>query len=265
MFRADLHCHSTCSDGTLTPVQLVERAKKQDLQGLSITDHDTIEAYDTAVEAARDLGILLGTGVEFSSEFQKMSVHILGYNYSLTSEPLREFCRKHKERRRGRNLAILAKLARLNMKIEEEELPGRSIGRPHIAQVMMQKGYVKSIKEAFNLFLAEGKCCYDPGAAFSVTETIEIIHNAGGKAFIAHPHLLANGAKMRVMFQEAFDGIECYYAHSYPALEKRWLKIAKDKNWLISGGSDFHGDIRAQIPLGCSWVDEETFHKIFSA
>ena len=108
MFRADLHCHSTCSDGTLTPVELVALAKKQDLAGLSITDHDTIEAYDTAVEAARDLGILLGTGVELSSEFQKMSVHILGYNYSLDSELMRDFCRKHKERRRHRNMAILA-------------------------------------------------------------------------------------------------------------------------------------------------------------
>lgn len=264
MFRADLHCHSTCSDGSLTPVELVELAKKQNLTGLSITDHDTIEAYDTAVEAARDLGILLGTGVELSSEFQKMSVHILGYNYSLDSELMRDFCRKHKERRRHRNLAILAKLARLNMVIKEEELPGRSIGRPHIAQKMVEKGYVKSAKEAFNLFIGEGKCCYDPGIAFSVPETLDVIHRSGGKAFVAHPHLFANGAKMRLLLGEPFDGLECYYAHSYPALEKRWLKIAKEKQWLISGGSDFHGDMRPGIPLGCSWVDEETFHKIFS-
>ena len=123
----------------------------------------------------------------------------------------------------------------------------RSIGRPHIAQIMVQKGYVKSAKEAFNLFIGEGKCCYDPGIAFSVEETLDVIHRSGGKAFVAHPHLLANGAKMRVLLKEPFDGLECYYAHSYPALEKRWIKMAKEKNWLISGGSDFHGAIRPQI------------------
>ena len=263
MFRADLHCHSTCSDGTLTPVQLVELAKNRTSPA---SRSPTTTPLRPTTPPSRPRAILdhLGTGVELSSEFQKMSVHILGYNYSLGSPLMRDFCRRHKERRRHRNAAILAKLARLNMVIKEEELPGRSIGRPHIAQKMVEKGYVKSAKEAFNLFIGEGKCCYDAGVAFSVPETLDVIHRSGGKAFVAHPHLFANGAKMRVLLQEPFDGLECYYAHSYPALEKRWLKIVKEKQWLISGGSDFHGESGQAFPSAALGSTKQRFNKIFS-
>jgi hypothetical protein len=128
---------------------------------------------------------------------------------------------------------------------------------------MVKKGYVSSIKEAFMLYLGEGKLCYDPGEAFSIEETIALIHTAKGKAFLAHPHLLIGGAWIRGLLELPFDGIECYYARSTPDKNKRWLKIAKEKGWLISGGSDFHGAMKPYISLGISWVDEENFHKIF--
>ncbi len=268
MFRADLHCHTSCSDGTCTPVELVGLAKKIGLFGLSITDHDTINAYETAVPAARAQNLLLGTGVEFSCAFQKVSVHILGYDYRLESDEIRLFCERHRERRRARNREILGKLARLNrpldpLELEELGSQGRTIGRPHIAQLMVKKGYVRTIKEAFNLYLADDKCCYVAGVTFSVQETIDVIRKSGGKAFLAHPHLLEGGQMLKELLKLHFDGIECHYAKCAPDKEKRWLKIAKEKGWLVSGGSDFHGGVKEQIPLGCSWVDEETFHKIF--
>lgn len=262
-FRADLHAHTTCSDGTLTPVELVEHAVAIGLKGLSITDHDTITAYETAIPKAKELGLLLGTGVEFSSSYKNINVHILGYNYRSDSPEIAAFCQRHQERRIKRNRAILEKLAHLNMPIEEMELKGKTIGRPHIAQLMIQKGYVRSIKEAFNHYLGDNKCCYVANSPFSVEETVSILHQAGGKAFIAHPHLMSDGRFVKELLQFSLDGIECYYSRCHLEREKRWIKIAQDKGLLISGGSDFHGALKPDIPLGCSWVDEATFRQIF--
>lgn len=264
-FRADLHTHTTCSDGSATPKELVAMAKEAGLSGLSITDHDTIDAYETALPEAKALGLILGTGVEFSSMHQGTNVHILGYDYSLDSGAIREFCLKHQNRRKERNRKILDKLAKLNMFIREDELgASQTVGRPHIAQAMVKKGYVSSFKEAFNLYLADDKRCYDPGVSFTVEETLEVIHTAEGKAFLAHPHLMEDGRKVKEILKLKFDGIECHYSKCHPDKEKRWLKVAKEKGLLISGGSDYHGDVKPQIPLGCSWVDEATFYSIFT-
>ena len=266
MFRADLHCHTTCSDGTMTPNELLNHAKEVGLSGLAITDHDTIEAYGTAPAIAQELGLLLGTGVEFSSTFQSLSVHILGYDFDLLSPSIQELCEKHRLRREERNRAILENLRRLQMPILEEELlemGEHTIGRPHIAKLMVQKKYVPTIKQAFNLYIGDGKLCFAPGKEISSEETIAVIHQAGGKAFLAHPHLLGHATKVRRLLELAFDGIECHYARFLPEQESRWLKIAKEKGWLVSGGSDFHGSNKEYIELGCSWVDEVTFHQIF--
>jgi 3',5'-nucleoside bisphosphate phosphatase len=266
MFRADLHCHTTFSDGTMTPEQLLHHAKEIGLAGISITDHDTIEAYAQAPSIARQLGLLLGSGVEFSCIFQKMSVHVLGYDFDLNSPPIEKLCARHQLRRTHRNKTILENLSRLGMSILEEELLSigeRTLGRPHIAQLMVNKGYVGSIREAFNQYIGDGKPCFASGEGVSVEETIATIHQSGGKAFIAHPHLLESSRKIKELLKSPFDGIECHYAKFPPEQEKRWIQAAKERGWLISGGSDFHGTVKDYIQLGCSWVDEENFHKIF--
>lgn len=268
MFRADLHCHTTSSDGSTTPVGIIQLAKDVGLSGLSITDHDTIDAYETAVPAAKQAGILLGTGVEFSCTFLDKSVHILGYDFKLDNLELRNFCQKHQTRRIERNRVMLAKLKKHGMIIEEKELeevdaPNKTLGRPHIAAAMVKRGYVQTMKEAFDKYLGDGKSCYERGPAISVPETIDIIHKASGKAFVAHPHLY-NGAKwMRQLLELNFDGLECHYAKFSADQERPWVRKATDKGMLISGGSDFHGDMKTHINLGCSWVDEVTFHRIF--
>ena len=266
MFRADLHCHTTCSDGTLTPEEILHHAKELGLNGLCITDHDTVAAYKTAIPLAKSLQIQLGIGAEFSSWFRDVSVHILGYDFDLNSPDILSLCERHTERRRKRNLKILERLSRLSMTVREEELPlvGKgTVGRPHIAALMVQKGYVRTLKEAFDLYIGDGRPCFDPGEGISSEETISIIHRGGGKAFVAHPHLLKHQNKMKELLNLPFDGIECYYARSQPAPEKRFLRLAQDKGLLVSGGSDFHGSIKEHIPLGCSWVDEVRFHQIF--
>ncbi|MEI8300987.1 MAG: PHP domain-containing protein [Chlamydiota bacterium] len=266
-FRADLHCHSRCSDGSLTPLELLEKAHQIGLQGLSITDHDTIKAYDGELfKKAEELGLILCSGVEFSCQLKGVNVHILGYGFDVTSKQLQEFCMKHQKRRRERNLKILLKLRQHQMVITEEELESiplvHVIGRPHIAALMLQKGYVTSIKEAFDRYLGDGKCCFDQGGAFSVDETITLIHQAGGKAFIAHPHLIKKSKIVKELLEKKFDGLEGYYALFHKADNQRWVDRAQEKGWLISGGSDFHGDLRPFIPLGASWVDEVTFQNI---
>lgn len=266
-FRADIHCHTNCSDGTDEPRVLLRLAKQVGLQGLSITDHDTLDAYTPELFAdAETLGIRLLTGIEVSSELDQTSVHILGYGYDLESQSLKEFLILMQSRRRERNLAILQKLAARGMHITEEELKTfaihRTIGRPHIAQLMIQKGYVQTMRDAFDRYLGEGALCYAPGIKFSPREAIDQIHKAKGKAVLAHPHFYKKGSFLRKVLDLPLDGIECYYSRVPKQLERPWLKMAQERNLIATGGSDYHGYLKPHISLGCSWVNEHTFNQL---
>lgn len=267
-FRADLHCHTSCSDGTMTPTEIILHAQEIGLKGLSITDHDNVKAYPEAIFAAKKAKIWLGTGVEFSSVHKNRNVHILGYDFDHTHSDLLIFCQRHIDRRRARNREIIAKLAKHNMKVDEQFLDdlldrGVPVGRPHIALQLVELGYVENVENAFDLYLGDGKSCYDPGSPISSAETIELIHTAKGKAFLAHPHLLKSNSTIQSLLQLPFDGIECYYSRLPSEKEVKWVRLAEERNLLKSGGSDFHGMIKPSIPLGCSWVNEIGFNEIF--
>lgn len=267
-FKADMHCHTTCSDGSLSPIDVLHLAKEKGLSGLSITDHDTIEAYDKrTLTEAQILGIELCPGVEFSTHHLQCSIHILGYAFDLNSMLLKEFCKRHQERRRHRNTSILRRLRFKGCSITEEDLYERykkekTVGRPHIALLMVERGFVKSIKEAFDKYIGDNKSCYDPGLPFTVEETIDVIHKAGGKAFIAHPHLIAHKKILKNLFQMSFDGLECYYSFSHHPNQSTLLQKAEELGWLVSGGSDFHGEVRPTIPLGASYIGRKEFDAI---
>lgn len=273
-FRADLHSHSTCSDGTMTPEQLLHHAAELGLNALSITDHDTIDAYTPDIfTLAKDLKIELLIGVEFSTILDSVSVHLLGYNFSLENPKILDFCSRHKNRRTVRYREILKLLEAHGMPIIEEELletakstqpslQDRIIGRPHIAQMMVKLGYVESIQEAFKKYLGDGRSCYVQGEYVTPEETIKILHDAGGIAVIAHPHLIKETKVLPRLLKMDIDGIECYYSKFQESEHRRWFKIAERHNLLITGGSDFHGDVKPSIPLGCSWIDEEHFRKL---
>lgn len=264
---ADLHCHSQASDGTLTPADLVRLAKESGLHGLCITDHDTTAAYVEAIPIAQSIGLHLGAGVEFSCVFEGYDVHLLGYDFELSSIAIEALCQRHYRRRQDRNLKMLEKLREEGMDITSEELEaqgkGDSVGRLHIAQAMLEKKYVSSIKEAFHLYLGEGKRCYVRGDSLSVDETIEAIHSAHGKVFVAHPHLLASSFPIERLLEHPFDGIECFYSKTSKKSADRWAGIAYKNGWIMSGGSDFHGSVKPDIPLGCKGVDQSTFYQIF--
>lgn len=259
-FRADLHCHSTCSDGTSSPSELVDLAKELNLKGLSITDHDTIAAYPAVLDYAQKNGIKMIPGVEFSSNHKGESVHILSYSYRMNDPEILKLTQRHIDRRRNRNLEILRLLEKHEMPIGLQiDHTDHTIGRPHIAQAMVDKGYVDSIQEAFTKYIGDGKPCHARGAPISVEETLDIIHRAGGLAIIAHPHLIKSHRIIDALLQLPFDGIECHYARFLPRDEKPWIKIADKKGWLKTGGSDFHGTVKPGNPFGSSWVGEETF------
>jgi predicted metal-dependent phosphoesterase TrpH len=263
-FRADLHLHSHFSDGTLSPIEILHAAKEAGLKGLSITDHDTIKAYTPEFfEEAQRLEIVILTGVEFSAFFGEESVHILGYTFDLTSEALKELCAEHTRKRFARNRAILKRLKTLGIALEESEIEwkGESYGRPHIAAQLIKKGVVADMKEAFDLYLGEGKKAYVTSDRTSVERTLETIHKARGKAFIAHPQLGKKSA-LRKLLKMPFDGLECYYGRFTRAQVKPYLQMAKHHHLLVSGGSDFHGSNKPHASLGSSYVGEELFYRI---
>lgn len=253
----------------MTPKELIDLAVENKLSALSITDHDTVLAYQEAIPYAKSKGIILGTGVEFSCEYKRKSVHVLGYDFNVDQAEFLQYCKNHQERRKERNQKILDRLRRLSIIIKEEELLARcpvetTLGRPHIASIMVEKGHVHSIQQAFKRYLGDTACCYVAGHPFAVKEAVEVILQAGGKAFLAHPHLYSDVSFVREILQIGFQGIECYYGRGYHPLEKTWLQIAKEMGVLVSGGSDFHGSAKPQIMLGNSYVDYATFSAIFT-
>lgn len=267
-FRADLHIHTCYSDGTLTPEELMIKAKENGLAALSITDHDSIAAYEEAIPLAAKYGLKIISGIEFSATLQEESVHILGYSFSLKDKELNALCQQHRMRRFERNNKILNKLKAMGIVLnrelfQEEKNDGKSWGRPHIAQALIDKGVVSSIQEAFDLYLAEGRKAYDPGEPISVEETLETIHKAGGFAILAHPHLIKKRRIIKRLLNLDFDGLEGYYARLSSDQEREWLRIAGQKKWLITGGSDYHGSVKPYSQLGSSWVNEETFRFLY--
>ena len=265
-FRADLHCHSTCSDGTYTPEELVRLAAEIGLGGLAITDHDTVDAFSLALPLAKSFGLELLPGIEFSTGLFGVSVHILGYGFQWDHPAIRALCEKHSLRRAERNAEILKNLARLGFPLDLEEVipqgQHHTIGRPHIAQAMVNRGYVSSIQEAFKRYIGDGKPGFSRGVAYTPQETIEAVHAANGFAVIAHPHLIDHAEILRHLLEMPFDGIECFYAKFMRDQNSRWIQIADKKKWLKTGGSDFHGTVKPTIPLGASWVDQKTFHTL---
>jgi predicted metal-dependent phosphoesterase TrpH len=258
----------------MMPIELLNHAVEKGLNALSITDHDSIDAYNSeTLTTAKELGLELISGVEFSTVLNQVSVHLLGYDFSLDNKEINAFCEMHKMRRQKRYRAILELLNKHGMPINEEELLRRvaksaperlnlTIGRPHIAQMMVHMGYVETLQEAFKKYLGDGCSCYVQGEYVTPEATIDIIHKAGGVAVIAHPHLVKESSVLLKLLEMNFDGIECYYSRFPPKDHERWLQIANHRNWLITGGSDFHGTVKPLIPLGCSWINDTHLRRL---
>jgi predicted metal-dependent phosphoesterase TrpH len=257
LFRADLHVHSFFSDGKLSPQDLLILAKQNKLNGLSITDHDTMGAYDEAFfSQALDLSLIIVPGMEVSTEWMNESIHVLAYGLDIKNPDVISFIEDLKKRRQERNAQILDKLLLKRVRIPREKIlltsNGHTKGRMHIASLMKELGYVKSIKEAMDNYIKDGQCCYAKGNKISTEDALEKIHALKGKAVLAHPQLIREDAVVDSLITLPFDGIEVFYGTmSYS--RKKWLDIAQQKKWIMTGGSDYHSSEKSI--LGSSTVE----------
>lgn len=264
MFRADLHCHSTCSDGALHPLALLELAKTAGLQGISITDHDTIDAYLNHEVFQKDIQVL--PGVEFTSIHREKSVHILAYAFSLKDPHIAALSKLHKIRRDERIRKMGSLLQKQGFDIDVEGIVSKNTmpGRPHLAIALFEKGYIRDPKDAFDLYIGDGKKCFVKAEAPSTEETLKIIKQANAVPVIAHPHLIKENKIIKDLLKMDFEGLEVFYGN-FPYYHcDKWHRIAKEKNWLATGGSDFHGPIKAHIALGSSYTPEEPFNALLA-
>ncbi|XID95230.1 PHP domain-containing protein [Paenibacillaceae bacterium WGS1546] len=247
--RADLHTHTTASDGLFSPEINVRMAKEAGLAAIAITDHDTVAGVEEAIAAGERFGVAVVPGVELGSSTRGQDIHVLGYGVSLDDPAWLERLRGLREARNRRNEQILHKLKALGMPVSAEELAGaagksdrkdKSVGRPHIAQALVDKGYANDLREAFDRWLGEGRPAYAAQQRVSPEEAIAWIREAGGVAIIAHPGIYGDD-RLSLSLAELADGIEAYHSDHAPEQERQYAEWAAAKGKLATGGSDFHG------------------------
>jgi len=258
--KVDLHIHSTYSDGSLTPTEIVESAFDNDIHAIALTDHDTIDGIGEALAAARQpkTRITMIPGVEISADY-KYQLHILGYFPPDGYAKIGGFINEMKYERDQRNIGVVERLNNLGIKITIDEvaaIAGKPIfGRPHIAAVLVKKGIVDSQSAAFREYLAGGRKAYVKKRSCPPEECVSIIAQAGGLPVIAHPGLI--GAKLSeiAVLTESLKahglfGLEVYYPEHTPKDIENFLSITRKNGLLATGGSDFHGDYRKNVKLG---------------
>ncbi|MBO6793093.1 MAG: PHP domain-containing protein [Balneolaceae bacterium] len=253
--KADLHIHTTCSDGRLQPCEAVEVAKERNLSALSITDHDTIEGYLRAKDHADKLDIELIPGVEITSAFNGNEAHILAYYFDFESEPFTQLLLKQRVGRRERIKGIITTINSNGVEIDYEEVRavanGANIGRPHVAQLLIKKGYVRNYFEAFERYLSTEQLGGIDHQYPDYKEVIKAIKLAGGAAILAHPGKLYSTADIELFISAGIDGIECVHpSHNY-TFQKKYSELVAQRALLMTGGSDYHGSVeRAHIHIG---------------
>ncbi len=260
----DLHIHSSFSDGSSTPRQILDKAVRLGLAAVAITDHDTIEGSCEALLSGIPEALCFATGVEISASVPAPfhstgALHLLGYFFDTQNQALASGLSRLQTARRERNPRIIKKLNGLGVDITMEEVEavsgGGQVGRPHIAQVLVEKKVVDSMNEAFDRLLAKGKPAFEDKQRMPAIEAIALIRQAGGVPVMAHPSSLEmdNGELFRLMShlaKKGLGGIEAYYPGHTPDIVLRYTGMAADLGLLLTGGSDFHGDNKAGIEMG---------------
>jgi predicted metal-dependent phosphoesterase TrpH len=252
--------HSTHSDGTFTPRELVMTAIRKKLCAIALTDHDTFSGVAEAQAAGAELGLLVLSGVEISVEYGSKTVHMLAYCYDSGADKLRGGLNELLRGRNERNVKIVANLNGLGMAITVEEIEaeagGTVVGRPHIANVLIRKGYIQTRQEAFDKYLAKGAAAYEERLKFSPADSVNMILQAGGVPVLAHPKFvpLQEGETIedvvRNLVSAGLRGIECYYSMHTEEETQQYLELAEKYNLIATGGSDFHGGNKPDIQMG---------------
>jgi len=268
MNYADLHIHSTFSDGTLSPEEIIKRAKESGIKCISITDHDCLDSQYISKESTDEFKII--PGIEISSEIDNLEIHILGYFIDFENKELIEVVNKLSKEREKRINKILEKLNENNINIKMEDLDiefSKSISRSHVANAMVKKGYFENYKSAFTAYLIKGKPAYVKGYKLHYKEVLKSINDAGGIAVLAHPGQIYKGLVVENLIKElkyfGLKGIEVYHpSHSREEINK-FHNLAKKYKMIITGGSDYHGKgCYNENYIGSYGIKEDYFNKI---
>ncbi|MCC7409694.1 MAG: PHP domain-containing protein [Phycisphaeraceae bacterium] len=286
----DLHAHSTASDGTVSPAELAELAHRAGLSALSLTDHDTVAGLAECGKACQRLGLAFVPGIEVSAQPPSLAdhadpssattvgtLHLLGYFIQPNDPGLHDAIAQLQDARQQRNPHIIEKLQELGVAIDYDQVVALAqsqgsnvVGRPHIAQVLIDKGYVKSMHEAFRRYIGQGAPAYVRKDLLAPADVIATIHRAGGLAVLAHPVQLRMPdfdtlAHQIVQFKKmGLDGLEVRHCDHTPADVRRFEALAKDLDLLTTGGSDYHGP-RKPIELGSQRVPMDYYHRLREA
>jgi len=245
--KADLHTHTTHSDGSCSPKEIILKAKQSSIDMISITDHDNIKGFKEASETGKDLGVEVIPGVEISSEISDREIHILGYFFDPDNTELERYLSFFREERIKRAGRIANKLMNLGFEITLDEILKKteksSVGRPHIAQVMLEKGFISSYYEAFNKYIGNGAPAYEKKVHLSPQSAFRIISDAGGLSFIAHPGNMPENL-LKELIDSGMDGIEVVHPSHSKLQQKFYRGIVNSYFLLECGGSDYHGGKR---------------------
>jgi hypothetical protein len=251
---ADLHLHTHFSDGTDTPERVVELAAQAGLSAIAITDHDNVDALPAARAAADRRGIELVPGIEMSSSAEGLEVHMLGFFLDPASAVLQQHIAEQKARRVSRVHEMVRKLQAVGVRIEAREvleLAGEgTVGRPHVARVLLKHGYVSQLSEAFDRYIGPNNPGFVPGSPLPPSRVIEVIRQAGGVPVLAHPIYLKRDALIEQLVREGLAGLEVYHSGHPPEAVRHYEQLAERLHLLRTGGSDYHGDSKEGLPVG---------------
>lgn len=254
----DMHTHTICSDGSVTPSELIALAKAGGASALAITDHDTVRGLAQGRAAAAQSGIEFVGGVEISADYQPGTMHILGYCLDEESLALKRTLDDLQRAREERNPRIANRLQELGLDVDYDEVErlaaGKVVGRPHFARILVVRGYAASIQDAFDRFLAKGAAAYIEKKRLSPRDSIALIRDAGGVAVLAHPYQLKlspgeTDALIGELAAMGLDGIEAIYSRHSEQERKSYCEMAARYNLLVTGGSDFHGSYKPDISI----------------
>jgi len=248
LVEADLHCHTSASDGLLSPTEVVRLAAACGLRAVGITDHDTIDGWVEALAAGRKYGVDIVRGIELNTDWHGVEVHILGYEFDPESGELPRRLEGLRRARWQRMEAILDRLGELGIPLAVSEVEryvqGEAVGRPHIAQALVARGYARSMREAFERYLGQGAPAYVPRFKIAPEEGIRLIRAAHGVAVLAHPGVRHLDEGIPNWVKAGLQGIEVSHSEHGPAEEKHSRELGVKYHLVATGGSDFHGEAR---------------------
>lgn len=244
--RVDLHLHTTASDGALTPAELVLAARNRGLECIAVTDHDSTNGVQEAVEEGHRLGVHVIPGIEMSTDIPRAEVHILGYYIDFHDQDFQTLLAQLRDGRKDRAEKMAAKLGEMGMPLPWDrvlEVAGAgSVGRPHVAQVMVECGYVSSMPEAFTEYIGRNGPAYVERYKLTPAEAVQLIRKIGGIPVMAHPaEVVAINDVLPPMLEAGLAGLECYYYGYSPEAVENLVALAESHNLIPTGGTDFHG------------------------